>query len=180
MSWKNSEIYRSRGIIMAIVIMILIISCAPAAASPKTSCELNGFERSIVSLSYSIGEPYDLGETMVAIALEESELGRYRISLSDPSAGVYHTLISHAIKDLGWKDNSYNRNRAAQLLIDDHVYAAHLAIGVLKWWHNYRGGDWKETLSGYNGGHKGNPSYVRRIANHIKHIRQCKWVESFS
>lgn len=158
-------------------VVVFLLNIQSATASPKTSCELDEFQRSVVNLSYSIGKPYNLGETMVAIALQESELGNYRISLSDPSAGVYHTLISHAIKDLEWKDTSFNRNRAAQLLIDDHTYAAHLAVGVLRWWYNYRDGDWAAAVSGYNGGHNGNEHYVQLIRNHIEHIRNCKWVK---
>lgn len=149
-------------------------------ASAKTSCEIDSYQQSVVNLSYSLGEPYDLGETMVAIALQESELGRYNISLVDPSAGYHHVLVAHALKDLGWSDTPYNRNRVVQKMLDNPVWSSGLAIRELRWWKDHHNGDWRKMLAGYNGGHAGNDSYAEKVAQHVHHVRKCDWLEGMN
>lgn len=128
-------------------------------------------------MSYSLGEPYDLGLTMVAIAMRESGLGEVMINLNDPSAGTHHATIDKAVTKLGWTDTSYNRNRATHLMMSDLVFGAKLGLDTLLWWNDYHEGDWRKTVSSYNGGFRGNPVYVKYIANNIKTIHRCGWLE---
>ena len=160
-----------------ILLIVGMIYSSWSEASAKTSCEINSHQQSVIALSHSLGEPYNLGETMVAIALQESELGRYNVSLADPSAGYHHVLVIHALKDLGWTDTSYNRNRVVQKMLDNPVWSSGLALREMRWWLDYHKGDYRKAWSSYNGGFKGNGAYVEMIAGHIKHIRRCKWLE---
>lgn len=140
-------------------------------------CKLTDHQRSVVDFSYSYGKGYDLGYTMVAIAMRESDLGRWNINLQDPSAGPWHVTLDKGLKALGWRNTPLNRNKVAQKMMEDYHFSAKLALDTILWWKNYRKGDWRGAVSGYNGGHKGNPSYVKIIINNIKKIKMCKWIE---
>lgn len=127
-------------------------------------------------MSHSLGEPYDLGLTMVAIAMRESNLGEVMINLTDPSSGTHHVTIDKAIKKLGWNDTGYNRNRATQLMMTDLAFGAKLGLETLLWWNDYHDGNWRLSVSSYNGGFKGNPTYVKHIVKNIDTIRECGWL----
>lgn len=162
-------------IIMAGVSFLL---ATPAQANePFSDCSLTKEQESVVRFSYEFGKPVDLGYTMVAIAMRESHLGKYRINLSDPSAGVYHTTIDKGVTKLGWADNGFNRNRVAQRMADDIYFAADIALDTLVWWMAHHNGDWSKAVSGYNGGHRGNPSYVDAIVKNIHTIKRCGWLK---
>lgn len=156
--------------------MILIFSLMfPFAAN--ATCELTPEQESVLHFSYSYGEPHDYGLTMVAIAMEESNLGQWNISLQDPSASPYHVTIDKAVDKLGWKHTPFNYNRAAQKLMDDIYFGAAIALETILWWDKVRGGAWRRVIESYNSGYGSNPEYVRRIIGHINTIRECKWLE---
>lgn len=147
------------------------------ATNVFASCELTPSQQSIVHFSYSYGAPHDFGLTMVAIAMEESDLGRYRINLQDPSVSSWGVTVSKAIKKLGWRDTPFNRNRAAQLMLNDIYFSAGLALETLLWWNDVRDGDWRRVVESYNAGYGSNKEYVSRIIENINTIKQCKWLE---
>lgn len=147
------------------------------AASAHASCELTPEQERVLHFSYAYGEPHDYGYTLAAIALQESHLGKYNISLGDPSAGAYHLTIDKAVDKLGWAHTPFNYNRAAQLLMDDIEFAAELAVEVIDWWHTYHKGNFYKVWSSYNGGFKGNQLYADKIYANIKKIKHCKWLE---
>ena len=155
----------------------ILLSMITVTAMAFSDCKITKEQENVIRLSYSLGEPHDLGLTMIAIAMEESKLGKYRINLNDPSAGIYHTTVDKAVNKLGWSHTPYNYNRAAQILVDDDIFAGELAIETILWWKEHKDGDWRKTVSGYNGGHVGNPEYVKKISNHIKTIKACGWLE---
>lgn len=157
--------------------MILTLSSVLSFNAVSDECALTEAQQSVVHFSYSYGKGYDLGYTMVAIAMQESDLGRWNINLQDPSAGPWHVTLDKGLKALGWKDTGFNRNRVAQRMMNDYYFSAKLALDTLLWWRDYHNGDWRKMVSSYNGGHKGNPSYMRKIANNIKKIKMCKWVK---
>ncbi|WP_461533444.1 hypothetical protein [Sinomicrobium sp.] len=114
---------------------------------------------------------------MAAIAMQESQLGKYNISLQDPSASPFHVTIDKAVTKLGWKHTPFNYNRATQKLMDDIYFGAAIALETLLWWDKTHNGNWRSVVSSYNGGWKGNPYYVSRIVDHIKTIKECNWIE---
>lgn len=162
---------------MLMVASVLLLASTTQANEPFTDCSLTKEQESVVRFSYEFGKPVDLGYTMAAIAMRESLLGKYRINLSDPSAGVYHTTIDKGIAKLGWADNGFNRNRIAQRMADDIYFAADIALDTLVWWKSHHNGDWRKTVSAYNGGHRGNPQYVDSIIQNIHTIKRCGWLE---
>lgn len=169
---KGDRYFRN---ILFIGLLYLISTIDVQAAT--TECSLTGKQESVMHLAASLGEPHNLSETMVAIAMQESNLGKWNIALGEESFGPFHVRLNHVIKDLGWKNTPFNRNRAAQMMLDNPIYAGQLAIRELLWWQNYHKGSWSKATSSYNGGHAGNPDYTNKIRGHIRTIRQCGWLE---
>lgn len=145
-------------------------------------CVLTDDQLKYIQFSYRYGEPYDLGYTLAAIALQESNAGRWRVNVGDPSAGLYHVTLDKALKHLSWDDTPFNRNRAAQRLIDDHELAAELAVNELLFWKDRSSGKWLDTWASYNTGHIGLDSdrgvnYANNIRDLIGKIQQCGWIQ---
>lgn len=161
--------------IFMIVFLIFIFFSEDADAFED--CTLTKQQETVVRFSYAYGDPHDYGYTMIAIAMQESRLGKWRLNLDDPSAGTYHTTLDKGLKKLGWANNPYNRNRVAQMMIDDEFFAAELALETIIWWDAYHKGDWRSVVSSYNGGFRGNPAYVDMIAKNIQTIKRCGWLD---
>jgi|SRR5690554_738443 len=158
-----------------IVFLIIMLFGDKAEAS---ECSLSGQQQSILHLSASLGEPHNLSETMVAIAMKESNLGKWNIALGENSFGPWHVRVIHAVKDLGWKNTPFNRNRAAQMMLDNPIYSGGLAVRELVWWRDYHKGDWAKAVRGYNSGHSGGgQGYLKDIRQNIHKIRQCGWLD---
>ena len=155
--------------------VVLVGFTAKANAS---ECHLTDSQKSVLYYSYSYGVKEDLGLSMVAIAMAESDLGRFNLNLVDPSASPYHVTVDKAVDKLGWSHTPFNYNRAAQKLIDDIEFAASIALETLVWWRDYHNGDWRKTVGSYNGGFKGNPKYVKKIVANIHTIRKCGWLDN--
>lgn len=158
--------------------MLMIFSLFVVPFSSADECYLTPEQRSVLYFSYSYGSPHDYGYTLAAIAMEESDLGRWTINLQDPSASPWGVTIDKAVKKLGWKHTPFNYNRAAQLLMDDIFFGAGLAMETLLWWDKRREGNWRKVVESYNAGYGNNPEYVNRIIGHIRKIKECGWLET--
>lgn len=166
----------SMTLLRSIIISIIFVLYSASSHSFE-DCRLSQQQASVANFAYSYGKPFDFGYTMVAIAMEESQLGRWNINIQDPSAGPWHVTLDKALRYKGWTDTPFNRNRAAQLLIEDIYFAAHLAIEELLFWNRVREGNWRAVVSSYNGGWKGNEEYRRKISRNIEIIKRCGWVD---
>ena len=158
------------------MIALLIFWPRSSEASFET-CHLSGAQRSYLQFSYVYGAPYGFGYTLAAIAMRESMLGLYKINLQDPSAGLYHVTTDKVIRHFNWVDTPFNHNRAAQLMMEDPVLSAYLAVQELKLWQRVHGkGNWRKIWASYNGGTRGNAAYGDIIAQNIQTIKDCGWL----
>jgi len=88
--------------------------------------------------SYILGKPYNLEYVLPAIAWQESCLGLYKLNMYDPSAGLYHAYLPSVMaRHKGLKNTKFNRNKIAQMLVNDDLFAASEAINELKFWSNF-------------------------------------------
>lgn len=124
--------------------------------------------------SYEIGEPFDMGYSLAAIAWQESVAGLYPININDPSFGVHHILLDSAMKRSGMKDTSFNRNIMASSLLDIEV-SAEYAIMELQYWKKYHKGNWNRIWASYNAGHRYQlgVDYANKIKHKIKLFKSC-------
>lgn len=159
-----------------IILCLLVASCAPAAAS---SCNLTGSQYEVLDYSYYVGKPHNLGYTLAAIALKESNLGQWVVNLSDPSAGDYHVTLNKVIRLKQWENTQFNRNRAASLLIKDRELSSSLALNELLYWQT-RLNSWDNAVKAYNEGSNWNSvkaeKYLADIETNIRHIKSCNWI----
>jgi len=76
-------------------------------------------QETVMKKAYHLGEPFNYGYTLAAIAWKESACGVYMINLQDPAAGVFHnninTVMARHKKE--YANTNFQRNRIAQMLI---------------------------------------------------------------
>lgn len=143
-------------------------------------CFLTPSQIEVVRFSHNYGKPYDLSYTLAAIALKESNAGKWKINLQDPSGGLYHVTVDKAVKELGYEDTAFNRNRAIQALVNDDNLAAKIAVNEILFWREQIAGSWLDTWASYNHGWNGKntergQAYAEDIRQLIQKIQYCRW-----
>lgn len=146
-------------------------------------CFIEKDQLDVVSFSYNYGSKYDLGYTLAAIALKESNGGRVNINISDPSGGYYHVTLDKVLRYYRWKNTPYNLNRAMQELVNKPNLAAELAVNELLSWRQRTSYNWMATWASYHAGSRGNTTtrgkdYAADIRQIIAKIKTCKWENS--
>jgi hypothetical protein len=144
-------------------------------------CSIADDQLSAIRFSYRYAEPYDFGYTLAAIALKESNAGKWKINIQDPSGGLYHVTLDKVLSIKDWEDTPFNRNRAMQLLVNDDKLAARIAVEELQMWKDVNAGDWLSTWASYNHGWNGpnterGQAYAEDIRQLIQKIQYCGWV----
>jgi hypothetical protein len=158
---------------------VLLLTLSP----PVTACEalysegLTETQVGILNQAYDYGKPYGWGQTLAAIAWKESGGGKFLINLQDPSVGVFHVNVTKVVKHLGYKDTPFNRNRAAQVAMEEFEVSAHIAVMELAYWSVKRGRTWRQTVASYNAGTrwKNGVKYADDIAVKVEVLKKCRW-----
>lgn len=117
---------------------------------------LSNEQRFNMLFSYAMGykDGNDLGLTLAAIAWKESAFDKYPINLADGKYGsfsMYHVVLDYAAIRNN-KTTMWSKSRLAETLIRDKKFAAEEAIGILKFFGNRKGCDWKCSVASYNVG----------------------------
>jgi hypothetical protein len=167
-----------KAILLVVLSSVLSVSNASQQACPALAAE--GFTESQVSIMYQafqIGKQKDMSYSLAAIAWKESSAGKYMINLQDPSAGVFHITMINALAYLKWENNNFNRNRAAQLLVEDFQLSAEFAMINLQFWKDLHGDNWFRIWQSYNAGHNysNGTDYANDIVTKIQKIKLCNW-----
>lgn len=152
-----------------------------AKLNTSEECSLTEKQLEYVRFSYEYGLPSDFGYTLAAISIKESNAGKWKVNIQDPSGGLYHVTVDKVLILYGWEDTNFNRNRAMQLLVDDDELAAEIAVSELQKWKDYNSGNWLDTWASYNHGWNGPDSergkaYAEAIRILIQKIQRCRWV----
>jgi len=129
-----------------------------------------------LSKVYKVCSQFDLQNTCVAIAWEESKFNRW----GDNEAGDYGLMginLFWFMKDneLNYK-NKYRRIEVRTKLIRDNDFNLAYAIKKLRDLRELHGKNWKKIWGCYNGGTMPNFWYAKRIYNRILAFR--KWKKS--
>ena len=159
-------------------LLVVFSTSSQARQCPVLAYEgLTDNQMGVMYKAYQAGKEHDMAYSLAAIAWKESSAGKYMINLQDPSAGVFHITINNALVYLKWKDTNFNRNRAAQLLIQDFQLAANFAMINLQFWKDQHGENWSKVWASYNAGWnwKNGRKYSQDIANKIRMIKLCGW-----
>lgn len=132
-------------------------------------------QRAVMNHVAELAHGFDLSYTVVAIAWQESNLGKYPVNLQDPSCGITHKNVVYYLKSKGLKDNSFMRNKICAELVSDIELATAVAIEDLEYWKVYhkrrklKDEDvYTYMLRSYNGGYKFNSQAAKDYAKSVK------------
>lgn len=161
------------------VVLLLFATVVWPAQCPALSQEgLTDQQIGVLHKAFQAGQVRDMSYSLAAIAWKESSGGRYLVNLQDPSAGVFMVSIDNAISYIKWKNTPFNRNRVAQLLIEDFELAAEFAMLNLQFWKDQYGENWRLIWRRYNGGYSdsgASKAYSKDIARKVKTFTLCNW-----
>ena len=137
--------------------------------------DLTDEQRSIMYRVAELAHSFDLSYTVVAIAWQESNLGKYTVNLQDPSCGITHKRVDYYLKSKGLKDTPFMRNKICSELLTDVELSVAIAIEDLEYWkvyHKRRKIKKDELLEymwrSYNAGYKVNSKAAKNYAKSIK------------
>lgn len=112
----------------------------------------------------------DLGTTLAAISLVESEAGKNVVNEAGRSYGVFQNLLSTVVSRDG-RSPVYLKAR----LINDWEFSARYALEELEYWLDVYEGDLEDAVRSYNAGwekHYGN-GYLELIKKQERMIDKC-------
>ena len=127
------------------------------------------------------GDKYDLSFSLMAIAVKESSIGRYKINVDSYDYGLYQANINTVVRRHKMKNNSLNRNKLAMLLVNDFDFATSNAIAELVYWKKVHKGNWNKVWSSYNAGFNYDSTRGKKYSKDIaKIIQELKKVDELT
>jgi len=167
-----------------LIICLMVPMMSYAASTDTFVCEkLDDSQVATIASAYMFGQKFDMGNSLSAIAWQESLAGKWKIRLGrNASFGVYHINIKTAMKRLHKKDTHFMRGIVAQHLVDNDNLSAKLAVEELKYWKKVRHSNWHKVWASYNNGYhytKQAKQYALNIAAIIKKIKKCQPVQAY-
>ena len=169
--------------LILIVLLLLLNTYAGSIKSYMKQIENTNQEQREVArfISYNASK-YNLKYTLLAIAFKESQWGKYKLNLADPSAGLFHKLLPYYCIELGLKPNKWNMSRVAERLINNNAESFMAALNDFQKAYNYfriRGYNkrlaWRYAIQAYNAGvsnYRAGKKYYREIVKIIKALKQ--------
>lgn len=149
---------------------------------PSLSFSFTPDQQRLMSMAYALGEPHGLGQTMVAIAYQETNagvtgpVGDKRHPVGQRSYGVMQIKLEtakYAFRLCPYLDRDHDSEEEIIAdLIDDKKWNMEISLCYLR--QLEKGRTWRETVLAYNQGANGasaqdpnSHEYVRDIINHI-------------
>lgn len=162
---------KNRKTMKKLILILLFLTTIFAASNLETEYQkMSNKQKAVLKKSFNLGQPFDFGYTLAAIAWVESNAGKYMINIQDPSFGIYHNNINSVMgRHPDYKDTPFQRNKVAQMLIEDIDFSAAEALAELEYWKNIHGSKrWSKIWASYNGGFNYNGVKPTRYAKKIK------------
>ena len=156
-------------------LLIVLLFCLVSLFGEKLEWnKLNDEQKENAIKVYQIAKEYDLAQTMLAIAWQESRLGKIPINLEDKaSCGVHHIHIKTFLWQNNLKNTITSRNKYCAELIQDVELSTRNAIKYYKYslkkWKNNQ----QKAIMSYNVGfdlvkHKtAGKKYYKNVKQHI-------------
>ena len=170
------------------IFLILVLSALNGSTIKAYKYQLSHLTENQIEVKNLIAynaSKYDLKFTMLAIAFRESQFGKYKLNLADPSAGIFHQLLPTYCKELGLRPNSWNQSRVAERLINSNALALHTAINHFKRDYSHfkllgysNAISWRKAVMAYNAGiynYKAGYKYYKEIVKIIKALHQLEY-----
>lgn len=149
-------------------VLFLIFLCLSINADELRWYELSNEQQKIAKIIYRLVDDKDERLALIAIAFQESKLGKIPINIQDPSCGAFHILLPVYLKAKNVSDNTYNRNLYCSELINDTVLSTKIALENLHYWRNYHKGDLYAAIKSYNTGFGYNSQQAKNYLEEVK------------
>lgn len=160
-------------------LLIVLLFCLVSLFGEKLEWDnLNDEQRENAIKVYQIAKEYDLAQTMLAIAWQESRLGKIPINLEDKaSCGVHHIHIKTFLWQNNLKNTIASRNKYCAELIKDTELSTLNAIKYYKYALKKWKGNRQKAVMSYNVGFdlvKYKTAGTKYYTNVKKHIDEAK------
>jgi hypothetical protein len=166
-------------ILLTAPILLLSLGFSSVQASQCSEInELDQYQKSDLRAAYNHGSTKDLGFTLAAIALKESNAGKYRLNYKSNDFGMFMINIE-TIAGYFQTENMYQNITYAQQIIHDDYLGAKVALSVLEHFKN-RG--YRQMLMSYNEGsywkvnkksREKAEKYAEKVISYTIKLRMC-------
>lgn len=165
--------------------LILLLPLPALSLNCDKVRQLSMVQKHNLSKSYSYGQPYELGYTLAAIALVESQAGKWRLNIKTGDVGLYQINYITAQNTLG-VDRYYDQLALHERLVYDDVLGAEIAIATLEHFRANRvmtSVVWQEMIKSYNTGSqwkrnkqmgKRAEKYLTKVSTSVRLLKQCE------
>jgi len=176
-----------RKILMIMLILVMLVGTLQASKkykkhriyyshilTNKYMKQLERYDRNqleFLRLAYKMGKKYDLSYSLMAIVMQESDAGKYMISITGDyglcGINLKYYMIDHKIHN-----SYYKRMEIATKLIRNDLLNIRTAIEELRYWIKRYGHNYIKVWGSYNGGTIPNYRYAFHILNRIVAIKR--------
>jgi hypothetical protein len=129
-------------------------------------------QKKVISKAYTYGLHHNMQWSLVAIAIKESQAGKYL--LGDGDYGVFQINLYYHLKEININSTYYTRSEYASKLISDFDYCAFYAIKKLQDSRKVYGNNWFMVWASYNGKGIKAREYAKDIVSIISQMKQYK------
>jgi len=136
--------------------------------------QLSKFQKNTAQMIYDYAVRDDLGWTAVAIAWQESQLGRWQINMNSKTSWDCGMFQNNTKSVAGHQDvphNQFNRKEICTRLITNYNFAYLNFAKEIEYWRGVHKDNWRKVWSSYNGGWKGNKEYAMSIVTRIQVLK---------
>lgn len=158
------------------LILLLTITAFAFGGSLKWEM-LTDEQREVAKRIYDVAILHDLAETMIAIAWQESRLGKIAINLADnASCGVHHIHIKTYLWLNGIKSTITNKNYWCAALIKSPELSTISAITLFERARTHFRGDYNAAIKSHNAGYnihsKAANNYLKSVKGYLQDAKK--------
>lgn len=160
-----------KKLFLVIITSVALFSMSYEEMFEKDFRKLNREQLEMLMEIAKRAKPYDLVYSAVAIAWQESNLGKWQINLKDPSCGPFHQVIPLFLKKNKIANTEFNRNKVCSELIDDIDLSVSTVISELEAWkmiHKNRMNVWDYVYRSYNAGYNYDSATAKKYSKMIR------------
>tara|TARA_R110002153_G_scaffold181493_1_gene334790 strand:+ start:6656 stop:7168 length:513 start_codon:yes stop_codon:yes gene_type:complete len=159
-----------------ILLLLLFVSSITYAQNCTKYKNLSPIQKGRLEFAYYQGKPFDLGYTMSAVSLMESNAGKWRLNIKTGDLGLFQVNQNTAKNVLG-VTNHYKILELNEKLIYDDILNAYIALDVMQYFLKYHKGNWKKMVMSYNNGFnintKKSRDYLDKVIQSVKLLKTC-------
>lgn len=166
--------------------LAFILASSFVQSTHAATCErydsLSAKQKHNLQRAYLYGAPDNLGYTLAAIALQESNAGQWRVSFRTNDYGLMQINVTTAVNTMG-VTNYYRQMELIERIIHDDSLSLTIALSVLDHFRQGRqmtNDVWREMVMRYNVGWRSTngrgEKYLQSVSHYVNLLQQCtKW-----